>query len=132
MGKTGLNGGLNKGVISMKIAKNIMWLGSLVMFIALINVFINGNLALDGPKIIGNAWGIVSLVDLFLGLILFAIWVMFREKNIAFKLFFMVLLMIFGFLAASIYVLFNLKLSDGDWEKFFLGWRKEKLIKDNN
>ncbi|MDY0278829.1 MAG: DUF1475 family protein [Acholeplasma sp.] len=116
----------------MKIAKNIMWLGSLVMFIALINVFINGNLALDGPKIIGNAWGIVSLVDLFLGLILFAIWVMFREKNIAFKLFFMVLLMIFGFLAASIYVLFNLKLSDGDWEKFFLGWRKEKLIKDNN
>ncbi|MDY0235463.1 MAG: DUF1475 family protein [Gudongella sp.] len=115
----------------MKIAKSIIWLGSLVMIIALINVFINGNLALDGPKIIGNAWGIVSLVDLYLGLILFAIWVMFREKNIVFISFFMVLLMIFGFLAASIYVLFNLKSSNGDWKKFFLGWRKERLVKDN-
>jgi hypothetical protein len=120
----------NKGAKSMKVAKSIIWLGSLGMFVALINVFINGNLAVDGPKLLGNAWGIISLVDLYLGLILFAIWILVREKNIAVIVVLLALLMVLGFLAGSLYVLYNLKTSKGDWKKFFLGSRQDLFIED--
>lgn len=114
----------------MKIAKGIILLGSLGMIVALVNVLINGDLAVDGPQLLSNAWGIISLVDLYLGLILFTIWMMFREKNIAVILIMLVLITVLGFLAASVYVLINLKTSKGDWKQFFLGSRKNLFIGD--
>lgn len=125
MGKARLR--IIQGEIYMKITKGILWLGSIVMVGGLINVLLNGDLAVDGPKIISNPWGLISLIDLYLGLILFSIWMIYREKNIIVIIILLALLMIFGFLAASIYVLVNLKTSKGDWGKFFLGQRKERF-----
>lgn len=115
----------------MKIAKTFIYLGSLAMIGALINIFLNGNLALDGPMLLSNPWGLVSVIDLYLGLILFTIWMVFREKNIIFILVMLALTSVFGFLAASIYILINLKSSQGDWKKFFLGHRKDLITGDN-
>jgi len=112
----------------MKLAKIIAWIGLLAMTIALLNGFINGDFFDDGNVILNNPWGIVSLIDLYVGFILFAMWIAFREKSIFACVIWIVLLMILGFFIGSLYVLVVLYQSKNDWLFFFLGSKKERLI----
>lgn len=112
----------------MKIAKLIAWLGLLAMTIALLNGFINGSFFDDGSIILNNPWGIVSLVDLYVGFILFALWIAFREKKLLSSILWITSLMILGFFIGSLYVLVTLYKSKDDWLQFFLGSKKENLI----
>ena len=51
------------------------------MTAALLNGFINGSFFEDGGLLLNNPWGIVSMVDLYVGFIIFAMWIFFREEN---------------------------------------------------
>lgn len=115
----------------MKIAKIVAWLGVLAMTIALLNGFINGSFFDDGSIILNNPWGIVSLVDLYVGFILFALWIGFREKSILSSVLWIISLMILGFFIGSLYVLVTLYKSQNDWLFFFLGSKKEKLMQSH-
>jgi hypothetical protein len=112
----------------MKIAKLIAWLGLLAMTAVLLNGFINGSFSVDGAELLANPWGIVSLVDLYVGFALFSIWIAFREKSFMAAVIWIILMVVFGFFTGSLYVLINLYRSKGDWLAFFLGGRKETLI----
>jgi len=112
----------------MKLAKGIAWIGLLAMTIALFNGFINGNFQEDGSMILNNPWGIVSLVDLYVGFILFAMWMVFREKDILHAVIWVVSIMVLGFFIGALYVLIALYQSHDDWFTFFLGARKEKVF----
>ena len=113
----------------MKIAKLIAWLGVLAMTAALLNGFINGNFAQDGGALLANPWGIVSLIDLYAGFALFSVWIAFREKSVWSAVVWIVLMMVLGFFTGSLYVLVMLYRSKGDWLWFFLGARKDQLLK---
>ncbi len=113
----------------MKIAKLIAWLGLMAMIVVLLNGFINGSFSRDGAELMANPWGIVSIVDLYVGFVLFSLWIAFREKKILSSVIWIVLMMVFGFLTGSLYVLIALYRSGGDWLVFFLGERKGDLIK---
>ncbi len=65
----------------MKIAKAIAWLGLLAMVAVLLNGFIIGPFSRDGAELLANPWGIVSVVDLYVGFIIFSMWIALREKN---------------------------------------------------
>ncbi|MGM0652146.1 MAG: DUF1475 family protein [Bacillota bacterium] len=112
----------------MKVAKTITWIGFIAMSVALLNGFINGDFWADGSKLFANPWGIVSLVDLYVGFILFSMWIIFREKSRAAAVIWVILMMVFGFLTACIYTLIALYSSKGSWLVFFLGAQKENLI----
>jgi hypothetical protein len=112
----------------MKIAKIIAWLGLIAMTVALLNGFINGSFTEDGAMILTNPWGIVSLVDLYVGFILFAMWMAFRGKNVLYTIFWVISIMILGFFIGALYVVIALYQSDDDWLTFFLGARKEKVL----
>jgi hypothetical protein len=112
----------------LKTAKFFAWLGLLAMTAVLFNGFINGNFSADGADLMANPWGIVSLVDLFAGFILFSMWIAFREKTILTAVTWIILIMVLGFFTGCLYVLVNLYNSKGDWLTFFLGARKDKLI----
>ena len=116
----------------MKKMKYLAYFTSIAMVISLVNVFLNGDFALEGGAILKNNWGIMSLVDLFAGLFIFSAWIIFREKNIIKILILMPLMLFFGFLTASIYILYNLYKSQGDWSKFFLGTRREEVLEKIN
>lgn len=116
----------------MKIAKLIAWLGLLGMTAVLLNGFINGNFGEDGGELLANPWGIVSIVDLYVGFGLFSVWIAFREKNTFAAIFWILLMIVLGFFTGSLYVLINLYRSKGDWLWFFLGGRKEILLDTNN
>ena len=107
----------------MKIAKIISLLGLLAMTAVLLYGFIVGDFSSDGGQIIRNPWGIVSLVDLYVGFILFSGWIIFREKSIVSALIWVVLMMVLGFFTASLYALIALYKSEGDWSKFWMGAR---------
>jgi hypothetical protein len=108
----------------MKVAKLISALGVLAMTLALLNGFINGDFFSDGSLIMNNPWGIVSLVDLYVGFILFAMWIYYREEKLIVKMVWIVLLMVLGFFIGSLYVLITLFRSHHDWTTFFMGAKK--------
>lgn len=112
----------------MKWGKLIAWIGVIAMTAGLTNGFINGDFFKDGSELLKNPWGVMSMVDLYVGFILFLMWVVFREKSILVIVVLTALTMVFGFLVTSIYILYNLYNSKGDWLKFFLGHRKEEVL----
>ena len=105
----------------MKIAKGIAGLGLLAMTAVLVYGFVVGDFSADGSLILGNPWGIVSLVDLYTGFILFSAWIIYREKSILTGVFWTILMMVLGFFTASLYVLITLYKTNGDWKLFWMG-----------
>ena len=107
----------------MKIAKMIAILGLLAMTGVLIYGFTVGDFGIDGSEIMRNPWGIVSLVDLYTGFILFSAWIIFREGLNLRSIIWVILMMVLGFFTASLYALIALYQSGGDWQKFWMGKR---------
>ena len=108
----------------MKLAKVISLLGVLAMGIALINAFASGDFGAEGQILIGMPWGIVSLVDLYVGFALFAGWIYYREASPVGAIIWIILLMVLGFFIGALYAFLALVNSNGDWQKFWLGARQ--------
>ncbi len=107
----------------MKLAKFISLIGLLAMTGILIYAFSTGSFSQEGSKLLGMSWGIVSLVDLYVGFALFSIWIVYREKAFLPALLWVVLMMVLGFWTGSLYTFIALQTSKGDWRKFWLGKR---------
>ena len=82
----------------MKIAKFISLAGLLAMTAVLIYGFTYGDFMAEGAVLLSMPWGIVSLVDLYVGFALFSCWIVFREKALLPSIIWVVLMMVLGFL----------------------------------
>jgi hypothetical protein len=111
--------------MSMKFAKILSLFGILAMTAVLIYGFTVGNFRADGAELLQNPWGIVSLVDLYVGFALFSGWIIYREKSLGRSLIWVILMMVLGFFTASLYSFVALNKSDGDWKKFWMGQRAD-------
>ena len=111
----------------MTVAKSIALIGLLSMTGVLIYGFTIGNFTEEGSILLNMPWGIVSMIDLYVGFILFSGWIAFRENSLKRSLFWIVLMMVLGFFTASLYTLIALQKSQGDWNRFWLGNRLESL-----
>lgn len=107
----------------MKLAKLIALLGLLAMTAVLIYGFVVGDFGGEGSQLLSMPWGIVSLVDLYVGFVLFSGWIVYRERSLARSALWVVLMMVLGFWTASLYTLLALQASGGDWRRFWLGRR---------
>ena len=110
----------------MKLAKAVALLGLLAMTAVLIYGFTVGNFSEDGAALLSNPWGIVSIVDLYVGFILFSGWIIYREKSVLRSIIWVVLMMILGFFTGSLYSLIALQTSGGDWRRFWMGKRADE------
>ena len=108
----------------MRIAKLIAFLGVLAMVAALVYAFTVGDFAAEGSQLASMPWGIVSLVDLYVGFTLFAMWIIYREPVGWQAAIWVALLMVFGFFVGSLYTLAALYTSKGDWSRFWQGHRR--------
>ena len=93
----------------------------LVMLAGLIYGFGWGDFWKDGSALMNNPWGIVSLVDVYVGFLLFLGWVWIREDLLLAKLLWTVAILVGGNLFACLYALFALGQSQGKLNQFFLG-----------
>ena len=107
----------------MKIMKWISALGLLAMTAVLVYGFTVGDFFEEGRQLLAMPWGIVSLVDLYVGFTLFSGWIVYREKSLWRSVVWVALMMVLGFFTASLYTLIALQRSGGDWRRFWLGRR---------
>ena len=107
----------------MKVAKIVAALGALAMAIILIYGFTVGDFGGEGQVLLSMPWGIVSLVDVYVGFILFSGWIVYREKSLLRSAVWIILVMILGNFTASLYALIALLTSGGDWKRFWMGRR---------
>jgi hypothetical protein len=109
----------------MRIAKVIAWLGLIAMTAVLVYGFTVGDFGAEGGKLLAMPWGIVSLVDLYVGFALFSGWIVYRERSAAVAVPWVVAMMVLGFWAGSLYTLVALYRCGGDWRRFWLGRRAD-------
>ena len=107
----------------MRIAKLVALLGLLAMTGILIYGFTVGDFSGEGKVLLSMPWGIVSLVDLYVGFILFSGWIVYREKSLVRSIVWVFFMMVLGFFTASLYTLIALQTSGGDWKRFWMGNR---------
>ena len=105
------------------VAKAVAVLGVLAMASVLIYGFTVGDFGGEGQVLLSMPWGIVSLVDVYIGFILFSGWIIYREKSVVRSAVWVTLVMILGNFTASLYVLIALIASQGNWAHFWLGNR---------
>jgi hypothetical protein len=107
----------------MRIAKVISLLGLLAMTGILVYGFTVGDFSGEGSRLLAMPWGIVSLVDLYVGFTLFSCWIVYREKRVLPAVIWVVLMMVLGFWAGALYTFLALQNSRADWRRFWMGRR---------
>lgn len=105
----------------MKYAKGLASGGLLAMSAILVYGFTVGQFTVEGSQLLSMPWGIVSMVDLYVGFSLFSGWIVYREKSILSSLTWILLMMVLGFWAGSLYTLLALYRSRGNWQQFWMG-----------
>jgi hypothetical protein len=105
----------------MRLAYAITLIGAASMAAVLVVAFTQGDFSGEGSRLLAMPWGIVSLVDLYVGFSLFACWVVYREASLVRASFWIVMIMVLGFFAASLYAFLALRASSGEWRRFWLG-----------
>jgi hypothetical protein len=107
----------------MTFAKIVALIGLLAMTGILIFGFTVGDFSGEGAKLLAMPWGIVSLVDLYVGFTLFSGWIIFREKAFLPSVVWVLLMMVLGFWTGALYTFLALQTSGGDWKRFWYGNR---------
>ncbi len=95
----------------MKLARIVAASGMLAMMIVLGYAFATGNFAAEGKQLLGLPWGVVSLVDLYVGFALFSTWIVYRDGIRLSSLLWIAAVMTLGSLAICLYVFLALRKS---------------------
>jgi hypothetical protein len=106
---------------SMKVTALLALIGFVVMSGAIIYGFLQGDFTAEGRTLLSIAWGQVSLIDVYLGFLIFSGWILYRQGWTLSGLAWVLLMLIFGNATASLYILKALLHSDGEWHQFWLG-----------
>lgn len=104
----------------MRKVKVVAWLGALIMAGMIVFSLVTGDFFGEGSILLGMVWGQMSMVDLYVGFILFYLWILRREKDLITKIVWFLLLMTTGSLATALYILKAAYESKTEIE-FFLG-----------
>jgi hypothetical protein len=112
--------------LSTKTMGTAAFIGFSVMFAYIIFAVINGNLFKEGPVLIAMPWGLVSIVDLYLGLILFSFWIVWRESFRFRGIFWALMVLGFGNVISCLYILKACLDTKGNLNKFWLGTQYDK------
>lgn len=89
----------------MRAIRIVSALGVAAMSIALIIGFTRGDFNGEGGQILDLIWGRITLIDLYVGVALFAVFVVWRERSLPVALPWLAAFVILGNLATAAYVL---------------------------
>lgn len=97
------------------------------MFAATVYASIDRSVFDAGRPLLSDPWFIATLVDAYLGFLIFYLWVAFKERSLAARLLWFVLIFSLGNMATAAYVLLQLLRlpPDAPIEKLLLGQRRE-------
>jgi hypothetical protein len=102
----------------MTITKIISYFITLSM--AVVIFWAQGEVTIFDSPILNLPWGVVSLVDLYSGFVLFSLWIFYKE-NILPAVIWTFFVMTLGSFTIALYVIYSINKSDGNIQKFFMG-----------
>jgi hypothetical protein len=111
----------------MKLAKALAFTGTVFMLITLIYGFVEGDFFKEGGILFSMTWGKVSLIEIYVGFLLFSSWVFYREEKWMIAAFWVLLILIFGNFITFLYVTKALYKANDDVKHFWLGSNFVKL-----
>ena len=94
----------NKGV--MFVIRALSLLGAVIMTVTIVLGFLSGGFMDEGSAIWALSWGKVTLIDLYVGLVFFGIWVSVRERRLSAVVLWWAGLVVLGNLAAALYLVY--------------------------
>ncbi|MBE7559525.1 DUF1475 family protein [bacterium] len=80
-----------------------------------------GDFFAEGRVLFSMPWGVVSLVDVYVGFLLLGGWIWFRESSRVMAVAWILLILCLGNLISCLYVLVALRQSRNDWRRFWMG-----------
>lgn len=89
----------------MRIVRFLSVVLTLVMLATVAYGLVSGGFTTEGSEILGLPWGRVTLIDLYVGLVIFAIWIAIRETRWLARIGWWAALVVLGNLAAAAYLL---------------------------
>ena len=89
----------------MTAIRTVSALGVAAMTIALIAGFTSGDFSGEGGQILDLIWGRVTLIDLYVGVAIIAVFVFWRERSVGVSIAWLVAFVVLGNLATALYVL---------------------------
>ncbi len=105
----------------MRNAIIILTIGFFVMAIGIAYAFVWGDFFDELEAMRSLPWFHLSMLDLYVGFLLFAGWILYRGKRLAHALIWIALLLSLGNLLACLYGVVALIRSRGNWQKFWMG-----------
>lgn len=102
-------------------------IGFIIMLVSITTAFIIGDFFQEGSVLLSLAWGKVSLIDVYIGFIIFCGWIIYREGSLWRSMIWVILMMVFGNMTACLFILLALRQSRGDWTRFWLGDRGKSV-----
>ena len=102
----------------MTITKIISYFITVTMTIVII--WAQSEVSIFDSPIPSLPWGVVSLVDLYSGFILFSLWIFYKE-NIIPSIVWTFFVMTLGSFTIALYVIYSINKSRGSIQKFFMG-----------
>jgi len=105
----------------MKVAKAFAVTGTIIMFLTLAYGFIAGDFFKEGSILFSMAWGKVSLIDVYIGFLLFSAWVLYREEKWMTAVLWILSIMVLGNFITCLYATIALYKSKDDFKQFWLG-----------
>jgi len=105
----------------MTIAKVIAIVGIVAMTVVLVYGFTIGDFGGEWAQLLSMPWGIVSLVDLYVGFALFSCWIAYRERSPVVAAVWIILMMVLGFWTGAVYTTLALFGAKGSIRRALLG-----------
>ena len=102
---------------------------TIIMGAALAYGFIVGDFWKDGGELMENPWGVVSLLDVYVGFFFFIGWIAYRECCPGMTIVWAIAICLGGNVVAGIYAIIALLKCKGDAKLFFLGERADNQIR---
>ena len=90
----------------MVVVRTLSLLGAVTMAVAVVLGFLSGGFVDEGSAIWALSWGKVTLIDLYVGLGFFGVWVSARERRLSAVAIWWLALVVLGNLAAALYLVF--------------------------
>jgi hypothetical protein len=107
--------------LNMRVIKILAITCTIIMFLTLMYGLICGDFFKEGNILISLVWGKVSLIDVYIGFLLFSGWVLYREEKLLIAVLWIILILLLGNFITSLYVTITLFKSGENYQYFWLG-----------
>lgn len=98
-------------------------LALLCMALALVYGLASGDFGREARALAGMPWGLVAIIDVYIGLLFFSVWMIFRERNWPRGALWLLAFLGLGNLATAVYVIKALNEANGRLAVFLYGPR---------